>query len=102
MLGYKTSKDYNRLRTLLDKGYEVVCFVTYDFLHGREKKPMMTTDVCIGRVLSKDSQYERYSFGCRGTTFIDHWLRLENINTFEDELKFYQLEFIDIEDGKKK
>jgi len=27
MKGYRTSKDYKRLKELLDKGYEIVCFI---------------------------------------------------------------------------
>lgn len=30
MKGYVTSRDMKLLKKLLDKGYEVVCFITYD------------------------------------------------------------------------
>jgi biotin carboxylase len=33
-LNYKTSKDYKRLKELLDKGYEVVCIIPSDYPNG--------------------------------------------------------------------
>lgn len=31
MIAYKTSRDYKRLKELLDAGNEVVCFFTHDW-----------------------------------------------------------------------
>ena len=38
MNGYKTSKDYKRLKELVDNGYRVVCFTTYDWDEGYDAK----------------------------------------------------------------
>ena len=102
MKGYKTSKDYKRLKELLDKGYEVVCFTTYDFLqYDREPhEPLMTTDVCTAKLLDKGNKYERYSVSCRGTGFIDYWLHgFEHGYTFEELLEKNNIEFIEPEEG---
>lgn len=73
---YNTSRDYKRLKELLDEGYEVVGFTTYDFnrYHKNEPdyKPMMTTDVCYAKLFSKGTEYERYSFGVRGQGYGDY------------------------------
>ena len=98
--GYKTSKDYKRLKELLDAGYEVVCFITYDFnyYHRGEKdyEPIMVTDVCMGRLLDKGNKYERYSLFCRGTGFIDYWkVDYDYKYTFEELLEAQKVEFIE-------
>lgn len=41
MVFYNTIRDYKRLRVLLDAGYEVVCFTTYDF--GRPRASRMSS-----------------------------------------------------------
>ena len=103
MKGYKTSKDYKRLKELLDKEYEVVCFITYDFnkySKGEpDYKPMMVTDVCTGKLLSKGTEYERYSISCRGIEFFTYWLHgFKVAYTLEDLLKARNIEFIEPEE----
>lgn len=96
MKGYKTIRDYRRLKELLDNGYEVVCFTTYDFLQGREEKPMMTTDICRAKLIDKDGEYPCYIVGVRGCTYITYYLRGMNYKySFEDICKQEQIEFID-------
>lgn len=60
-MGYKVSKDYLRLKQLLDSGHWVVCWVTYDWSRGDGH---MVTD--IARAIH---EYGCYSVSCRGTIF---------------------------------
>ena len=97
MKGYKTSKDYHRLKELLDKGYEVICFYTYDFISGENPdEPMIVTDICTARLCEKGCKYEHYSLGCRGTEFLRYWCRdFKYKYTFEELLKARDIEFIE-------
>ena len=98
--GYKTSKDYTRLKELLDAGKEVICFITWDFneFHKNEPDyhPMMTTDVCMARLDDKGLETENYRLSCRGTGFITYWTRYFKYNyTFEELCEFSNVEFIE-------
>ena len=99
MKGYKTSKDYKRLKKLLDEGYKVVCFITYDFdqFNHEPHEPMMVTDVCLARLLYPDSkQSAKYSLAVRGTEFLTYWLHgISHKYTFEELLKARNVEFIE-------
>ena len=102
MKGYKTSKDYKRLKELLDAGYSVVCFTTYDWrwLELEPHEPMMVTDVCMARLLERDSEYAHYGISCRGTGFLDYWIHDTNKRSFEEECELQNIEFIEPnEDG---
>lgn len=96
---YKTSKDYRRLKELLDAGYSVVCFTTYDWLYHEMEPhtPMMTTDVCMARLLDKDNKYAHYNISCRGTCYLVYWLHDTNRTTFEEECELQNIEFIEPE-----
>ena len=101
MICYKTSRDYKRLRELLDAGYEVVCFTTYDFnRYNRNEpdyQPMMTTDVCRAKLLKgSTSKYDRYVIGVRGCVFVDYWIN-DDVKrwTFEEECEAEKIEFIE-------
>ena len=100
MRGYKTSKDYRRLKELLDKGYEVVCFITYDFFkHDQGHEPSMTTDVCTARLLERDSEYAHYDLSCRGVGYLHYWLHNFDYKfTFEEALQANNIEFIEPEE----
>lgn len=98
MKGYKTSKDYKRLKELLDAGYEVICFITYDFRqYDREPhEPLLVTDVCRARLLDKGTQYAHYSVSCRGTCFFDYWLEgFDYKYSFLELLEARNIEFIE-------
>lgn len=98
MKGYKTSRDYKRLKELLDAGYEVVCFITYDFYQFDTKphEPSMVTDVCSARLLEKGNKYAHYSISCRGTGFLHYWLEgFDYSYTFEELLEKNNIEFIE-------
>ena len=95
---YKTSRDYQRLKELLDQGYEVVCFTTYDLYRGRPEKAkqMIVTDVCRAKLIKGSmSVYDRYLIGVRGHTFIDYWVEQEKRWTFEEECEAENIEFIE-------
>ena len=99
MKGYKTSKDYKRLKELLDSGYEVVCFVTYDFNeHCKDSVgyfPLMTTDLCSAKVREKGNKFENYSLSVRGCSYIEYWSNFDTYVTFEKLLDMYNVEFIE-------
>ena len=100
-LCYKTSRDYKRLKELLDQGYEVVCFITYVWNRPRpgedmsNHEVMMTTDVCYAR-LHENGEYSKYTIASRGTEFVSYWLHGMNYNyTFEQLLEKVNIEFIE-------
>ena len=103
MRGYKTSKDYKRLKELLDNGYEVVCFTTYDFRqYDREPhEPLMTTDICSAKFVKSETNniYDMYIIGVRGHIFIQYWPN-GNMHdySFEDICKADNIEFIEPEE----
>ena len=89
---YKLSKDYTRLKELLDKGYQVVCIVDYDFNcwdRGKpDYKPMMTRDICVARYFDSDNEnYKYYGFGVRGQV-VHGIIAWRPIPEFNEELLF--------------
>ena len=98
MKGYKTSRDYKKLKELVEKGQDVVCFITWDFDKYNKKphEPMWTTDVCYCRYFpSENPRYSRYAFMSRGMTFGDYWPSMdEGKYTFEEYCKSLMIEFI--------
>ncbi len=85
MVCYKTSKDYKRLKELLDKGYQVVCFTTYDWGDGD-----FVTDVC------KATAYDgRYQISARGIEYCSYWAGMHRYKSFEDACEHCQIEFIE-------
>ena len=98
-LSYNTSRDMKRLKELLDQGYDVVCFYSYDWNRfNKDKpdyKPMPTTDVCIARY-QEAGEYSRYTIGCRGTGFLDYWLHgIDYDYTFIELLESEDIQFIE-------
>lgn len=84
-LRYKTSKDYKRLKELLDKGYTVVCFTTYDYGDGD-----YVTDVC------KATCYDgRYQIAARGIEYTAYWPTMRRYNSFEEACRESNIEFIE-------
>ena len=107
MKGYKTSKDYKRLKELLDKGYEVVCFITYDFLWRSQEphEPMMVTDICRAKFIKREQNRENdvYVIGVRGLSYITFWPNSNIYDfTFEDRCKAENIEFIEPTEEEKK
>ena len=95
--GYETSRDMKRLKQLLDEGYEVVCFYTYDFLQSSSwpHEPVMTTDVCVARFY-EGGVFSHYSISCRGHEFESYFLNGFNYGyTFLDLLEARDIEFIE-------
>ena len=66
-MSYKVSKDYPRLKQLLDSGHWVACWVTYEWSHS---DGYMVTDIAQAKHCGKE-EYECYSVTCRSTGF-DH------------------------------
>ena len=99
MKGYKTSRDYNKLKRLVEMGQDVVCFTTWDFdkYNSKPHEPMWTTDVCYCRYFpNANPDYVRYAFLARGITFGDYWPRMdEGKQSFEDLCKEMKIEYIE-------
>ena len=74
-LPYKTSRDMGKLKELLDQGYEVVCFITYDADGQNEGRPnhepVIKTDICTARYNDIGSA-SSYIFEGRGTSYINY------------------------------
>lgn len=90
-----------RLKELLDKGYEVVCFYTYDIKGGNRNRepnyePLMVTDVCTAKLLNKGSEYEEYVLAVRGCGFINYWTKgMSYRYTFLELLEAHDIQFIE-------
>lgn len=98
--GYKLSRDYKRLKLLLDKGYEVVCFADYDWHDGT-----FSRDICIGRFIeASNKEYNHYSISCRGIAYVDcypAWYsdqRLTDEEIFIKHAEHANIEFLDIDE----
>lgn len=82
---YKTSRDYQLLKKLLDEGKEIVCFTDFPIDN------RIFRDVCKARKIGEG----RYSVTCRGCEYASFW---ENHNykwTFEDEMRMANIVFPD-------
>lgn len=62
---YKISKDYKRLKQLLDQGDKVVCFVNFDW----DRKGDIITDIALARLVGSGEDIE-YIISCRGLAYI--------------------------------
>lgn len=58
---YKVSKDYKRLKQLLDQGDKVVCFVDFDW----DRKGNIVTDIALAKCVGNGENLQ-YSISCRG------------------------------------
>lgn len=82
---YRTSRDYQLLKKLLDEGKEIVCFTDFPIDN------RIFRDVCKARKIGEG----RYSVTCRGCEYASFW---ENHNykwAFEDEMRMANIEFIE-------
>jgi hypothetical protein len=85
---HKTSKDYTRLFELLRKGYEIICYVDYNFV-GSTSKPCR--DICRARMSGN-----RFSFGARGIEYGCYRRQsAKDKNLFFEDCRRMNLEFID-------
>jgi len=85
MKGYKTSKDYKRLKELLDKGYVVICIADYNWGNGHASR-----DIC--RACRED---ETYRISSRGIEYNSYWPGMHRYESFEDACKDSHIEFIE-------
>ena len=102
MKGYKTSKDYKRLEELLNKGYEVVCFHTYD-IHSNQgvgHKPKIVTVVCQARLIKcEHNRFDTYRIRGVSNYILTYWPNEKDANDYEsfaDACEEENIEFIDI------
>lgn len=87
---YKTSRDYKRLKELLDKGYQIVCFVDYKW-----SDQSVVRDICIAKYINTT---EEYPFTVRGLCYMD-WSHNRKY-TFDEICEAVNVEFIDIKEEK--
>ena len=95
-MNYKVSKDYPRLKQLLDSGCWVACWVTYDWSRG---DGYMVTDIAQAKHRGEGS-YEQYTVSCRGTGFDDvypSWFEGFNEEYLYKRWEKMNLQFIDPE-----
>lgn len=62
---YKVSKDYKRLKQLLDQGDKVVCFVDFDW----NRKGDIVADIALAKRVGS-GEYMEYAVSCRGIGYI--------------------------------
>lgn len=86
--GYITSKDYARLKSLLDANVRVVCFINYD---ASPQTEYVFQDVCTA--IKINSIYPSYQFDARGITYAS-WREIMPI-TFEEVCEQYGVEFME-------
>lgn len=96
-IGYKMSKDYSRLKELLDKGYSVVCTA-------ETKVDSLTRNVfCVAELRNKGLEsFEHYAFTHGEMLALlynaDMVGRIKDYpKTFEDMMKLRDVQFIDID-----
>lgn len=95
---YKLSKDYKRLKELVDDGYIVVCFVDYSYTIDDMKRTRR--DICALHHMCYDNypKGEEYSFGGRGYCYGNLYPN-DSVwkESFEEFCQGLNVEFIDIE-----
>gem|GEM_PF-500794 len=87
---YKLSKDYNRLKHLLDEGYEIVCFANY-----HSGSDNICRDICIARKTEHDNYY-CYEVGARGIWYAKSNTHNTKYFSFNEAMENVNVEFIDI------
>ena len=85
MKGYKTSKDYKRLKELLDKGYEVICIADYNKRDG-----IVVRDICRAKKFRS-----AYLVLARGIEYCSFWEGMYMYATFEEMCEDSHIEFIE-------
>ena len=94
-MSYKVSKDYPRLKQLLDEGHKVVCWVTYAWDRYGE---CTVTDIAESQRFGKEV-YMCYKIKVRGYCFFDIFPNWEEINYTDEKMykewEGFNLQFID-------
>lgn len=94
-MSYKVSKDYPRLKQLLNEGHKVVCWVTYDWSQGNG---YMVTDIAEAKRIG-EGEYMHYMISVRGYCFFEvfpNWVELDYTDEWMFEgWKSDNLQFID-------
>lgn len=99
-MSYKVSRDYPRLKQLLNEGYRVVCWVTYDW--SRENGHWVT-DIAEAKRIGK-GEYMHYMVSVRGHVFSDFYPDYPGLEHDEDWMfsmwEKDRLQFVDIDPSK--
>ena len=82
---YKISKDYARLKTLLDANIVVVCFINYDL---SPQTKYLFQDICIARRIN-----QCYQFDARGISYATWYAYFPY--TFEEMCEANGVEYIE-------
>lgn len=84
MKGYKTSKDYKKLKKLIDEGLRIICLVPYD------ETSEEATCVCTA------SLYQGwYHISSLGVEYGTYWPEMHRYKSFEDMCENIRVEFIE-------
>lgn len=83
---YTTSRDYKRLKELLDEGKKIACFIDY------VQVGYTWRDICLARKTKSD--FEPYKFSVRGHVYAAHQPSLVPYS-FEELAAAYNVEFIE-------
>ena len=86
-MSYKVSKDYPRLKQLIDEGHKVVCWVTYDWSRGNGD---MVTDIAEAKRIG-EGEYMHYMISVRGCCFNDVFPNWKEFD-YSDEWMFERWE----------
>ena len=94
---YLTSRDYDRLHYLLDRGLDIICFV-YFRCDGTDYH-----DVCVARFVPRENkEFEHYSFSSRGIEYFRYNKQNERYRwypkSFNEMMHRHDVEFIDVKE----
>lgn len=97
-MSYKVSKDYPRLKQLMDEGHKVACWVTYDIGLGYFENKRMVTDIMQAQRRGTGEDLT-YAVSVRGCTFMEFhpawaWERYSDKDMFR-KFEIFNLQFID-------
>lgn len=90
---YKVSKDYKRLKQLLDGGNKVVCFVNFDW----SRKGDIVTDIARAKCVGS-GEYKEYSISARGIGYFSvypSWYSDFSDDKLYRGFEYYNVQFID-------
>jgi len=93
---YQLSKDYVRLKKLLDLGYSICCYIDYEWSGSRKHGEQPLRDMCEAKKRGSEPKYYHYELGVRGMCYLDWWYDIKETFSFEELCENQNVEFIDI------
>lgn len=90
---YKVSKDYKRLKQLLDEGNKIVCFIDFDCSRNGD----IVTDIACAKCVGS-GEYKEYYIYARGIGYFSvypSWYSDFSADKLYSEFECYNVQFID-------